>query len=91
MTNIKPIVRGTYALYTLATPEHGDQTVEVFNVTENTDHPDALEPGWYWVQPWCDPLNIENVEALDPRNPQGCCNSEQEALDYACSYWGCNY
>jgi len=37
---IKAIERGTYALFALATPNDGDQTVEVFNVTA----------GYYWQQ-----------------------------------------
>ena len=79
VTNTIPIEQGTYALYALATPEDGDQTVEVFKVSSKTDHEDALEPGFYWQN-----INENN----DPKGPF---NDERAALDAVRKRYDCLY
>ncbi len=72
-----PIERGTYARFALATPNDGDQTVEVFRVIEQAiDHGDAdLAPGFYWQQ-------LPEIE------PQHKFDSEMVALDAARAHYG---
>lgn len=74
--NITAIERGTYARFALATPDDGDQAVEVFQVVDGSDHPDAdLKPGFYWQQP----------PEVDPTGPF---STEDEALNGARQYYG---
>ncbi len=74
MTDAKAIERGTYAVFALATPNDGDQTVAIRHVVNSNGHADALPAGgWYWQQsgglfgPW---------------------PSEQTALDAARAHYG---
>jgi len=74
MTDTKAIERGTYALYALATPNDGDQTVEVRNVVNSNGHLDALPAGgWYWQQ-------FDHIFGPWP--------NEQAALDAARAHYG---
>jgi hypothetical protein len=94
MTDTTPIERGTYALFALATPNHGDQLVEVFNVPVLTSsHPDALPPGWYWQR--CYNVSDDGEGAFDepsygpsPIEVHGPLPSEQAALDAARAHYG---
>jgi len=68
--------QGSYALYPLATPNDGDQTVEIFRVVDSRGYPETdLTCGWYWQQ-------------LPDLPPSELYDSEQQALDGARAHYG---